>query len=57
MINLERQPGLLIAPYTRQFRFLHRSFQEHLAACELVPMARAIAAVLAMIFLRRWFNW
>ena len=35
--DLERQPGLLIAPYTRQFRFLHRSFQEHLAACELIP--------------------
>ncbi|MCB0158802.1 MAG: hypothetical protein KDD83_11780, partial [Caldilineaceae bacterium] len=34
--QLERSPGLLIASFTRQYRFLHRSFQEHLAACELL---------------------
>lgn len=32
---LEKKAGLLLSPTPRQFRFSHRSFQEHLAACEL----------------------
>jgi formylglycine-generating enzyme required for sulfatase activity len=32
---LERHAGLLVAPEPRRFRFSHRSFQEHLAACAL----------------------
>ncbi len=31
---VEQSPGTLVAVYTQQFRFLHLSFQEYLAACE-----------------------
>ena len=33
---LERHAGILVAPRKRHYRFIHRSFQEHLAACELI---------------------
>lgn len=33
---LERQAGILIAPENGRFRFVHWSFQEHLAACDLL---------------------
>lgn len=32
----EQSPGTLVAVYTQQFRFLHLSFQEYLAACEFL---------------------
>ena len=31
---VEQSPGTLVAVYIQQFRFLHLSFQEYLAACE-----------------------
>ena len=34
--HLSRQTGLLTAPETKWLYFTHRSFQEHLAACELI---------------------
>lgn len=34
--SVEQSPGTLVAVYTQQFRFLHLSFQEYLAACELL---------------------
>ncbi len=37
--QLERRPGIFISGMPRHFRFLHRSFQEHLAACELLYAA------------------
>jgi formylglycine-generating enzyme required for sulfatase activity len=33
---VEGGPGVLVATYEKQFRFLHLSFQEYLAACELL---------------------
>ena len=36
---LERHAGILVAPRKRHYRFLHRSFQEHLAACQLLHWA------------------
>jgi formylglycine-generating enzyme required for sulfatase activity len=33
---VEQSPGTLVAVYTQQFRFLHLSFQEYLAACEFL---------------------
>lgn len=33
---VEEGPGVLVATYTKQFRFLHLSFQEYLTACELL---------------------
>lgn len=33
---LEQQAGILVAPSPHHFYFSHRSFQEHLAACELI---------------------
>ncbi len=33
---LEQKAGLLVSPAPESFRFAHRSFQEYLAACELV---------------------
>ena len=33
---VEGGPGLLVATYEKQFRFLHLSFQEYLTACELL---------------------
>ncbi|MFM7173609.1 MAG: SUMF1/EgtB/PvdO family nonheme iron enzyme, partial [Caldilinea sp.] len=35
---LERHAGILVAPRKRHYRFIHRSFQEHLAACELIHL-------------------
>ncbi len=35
---LERHAGILVAPRYRHYRFIHRSFQEHLAACELIHL-------------------
>lgn len=32
---LEQHAGILVSPRKRHYRFLHRSFQEHLAACQL----------------------
>ncbi len=32
---LNREAGLIVSPSPRQYRFAHRSFQEHLAACYL----------------------
>ena len=32
---LSRHAGILVSPADREFAFVHRSFQEHLAACEL----------------------
>ena len=34
--SVEQEPGVLVATYAKQFRFLHLSFQEYLAACELL---------------------
>jgi len=36
---LTRHVGLLTSPATEEFYFTHRSFQEHLAACELICAA------------------
>ena len=36
---LERQAGILISPRAKRFRFVHWSFQEHLAARELLHVA------------------
>ena len=36
---LARHVGLLTSPATEEFYFTHRSFQEHLAACELICAA------------------
>ena len=33
---VEQSPGTLVAVYEKQFRFLHLSFQEYLAACEFL---------------------
>ena len=33
---VEGGPGVLVATFEKQFRFLHLSFQEYLAACELL---------------------
>ena len=33
---LQAKAGVLLSPHTDYFRFAHRSFQEHLAACELL---------------------
>ncbi len=40
---LEQRAGLLVSPKSHHFHFLHRSFQEHLAACHLTCRAEDIA--------------
>ena len=34
--QVDMGPGVLVATYEKQYRFLHLSFQEYLAACELL---------------------
>ena len=34
LLRRSGRPGVLVATYEKQFRFLHLSFQEYLAACE-----------------------
>ena len=41
--TVETAPGVLVATFEKQFRFLHLSFQEYLAACEMLYRAQACA--------------
>lgn len=42
--DLEQRSGLLVSPESDRFRFAHRSFQEYLAACELLQPCPAFYA-------------
>ena len=33
---LSQHAGILVSSAPKEFHFIHRSFQEHLAACELI---------------------
>jgi len=35
---LSQHAGILVSPAPGQFHFVHKSFQEHLAACELTAL-------------------